>query len=260
MNRHLPARIVVRNINTGVFTRSMRRNFQPPALVIQRAWRNWRKRKDEIDPISLSRVVPPVFVHVSKLGKETYFTANTLATYIFETGDYRNPLTRLPFSTVEIMRLARVTGVEGILNVGERARERNFRIERNSLRSFFDDEVASAIDLFINYIGNSHLLEVGHMVRHMMTMVFPPIIVTVARVQRSDAEYVNDLFGIIQTKIEEIRNLPCYAESSLVTAIMIFQQFVQDIRSQVQTQSFIAGQSANIDIGGIEIRIDLTNI
>ena len=256
MSRHLPSRIVVPK--TGVITRSMHRKFHPPSLVIQRCWRAWQQRKGAMDPITLCQVQPPVFVHVSPDGKETLFSANVLADFVFQTGDYRMPLTRAPFNTVEIMRLARLSGMREILDVEERNLERNARIERDSLRTFFDDEIANAIDMFSDYIEANHDIEIGFLVRHMMSMTFPPIIVTIARVQRGDSEYVADLFSVIDAKIADIRRLE--GSRNLDTVMMIFEQFVEDIRTQVRHGSFVNGQSANIDIGGIQIRIDLQTI
>ena len=50
------------------------------------------------------------------------------------------------------------------------------------LTEIFEEEVASAIDTFLQYIeSNRQFINTGHLVRHMLALVFPTIIVTVAR-------------------------------------------------------------------------------
>ena len=248
-----------KTIKMRMITRSMKRKFQPPALVIQRAWLSWVKRRDKIDPITQSVVTPPVFVHVSPTGKETYYTARILAEYVEQTGDYRNPLTREPWTSIEIMRLARLSQNVNILQVGDRERERQERFDRESLRTFFDDEIHSSVDLFINFVSQNEFVNTGIIVRFLVTTIFPPIIVTVARVQRNDPTYVNSIFDILGAKIDLLRR-EYTINYQVGTAIVIFEQFIRDIRIQVESQSFVTGSVANIDIGGLQIRIDLETI
>ena len=242
-----------------MITRSMKRKYQPPALVIQRAWIEWKRRRDKIDPITQLQVTPPVFVYVSPNGTETYYTASVLADYVHQTGDYRNPMTREPFTTVEIMRLARLSGNVHILNVGERERERRERFERESLRTFFNEEITSSLDLFMNFISQNEFANTGIVVRFLVTTIFPPIIVSVARVQRNDPEHVDRIFALVDAKISQMRD-EFDSNYQLRTALIIFEQFMRDIRLQVESHSFINGSSANIDIGGLAIRIDLAHI
>lgn len=241
-----------------MITRSMKRMYLCPSLIIQRAWRRWVKRRGKIDPITLTQVIPPVFVHVSDDCTETYFSAAQLVAFIEQSGDYRNPLTRVEFNTVEIMRLVRLTGNESILNVARLKNIRQSRIEQESLRAFFDDEIDTAIATFVDYISDNRHLTAGHMVRHMMALVFPTIIVTVARVQRNDSEYVDDLFGIIDQRVDEMENITHSVH--VRTAVMIFRHFVRDIRTQVDSGSLLNGRSAQIDVGGMLIRIDLSQL
>tara|TARA_B110000008_G_C16805473_1_gene498491 strand:+ start:453 stop:926 length:474 start_codon:yes stop_codon:yes gene_type:complete len=157
------------------------------------------------------------------------------------------------------MRLARLSQNVNILQVGDRERERQERFDRESLRTFFDDEIHSSVDLFINFVSQNEFVNTGIIVRFLVTTIFPPIIVTVARVQRNDPTYVNSIFDILGAKIDLLRR-EYTINYQVGTAIVIFEQFIRDIRIQVESQSFVTGSVANIDIGGLQIRIDLETI
>jgi len=240
----------------------MHRKFMHPAKVIQRAIRSYIQFKSVIDPITLTRIQHPVFVAITLDGHEYYFSAHSLALYIKESGDYRNPMTRVEFNTIEIQRLVRLSGVTEILNVQERKQERAELIQRNSLRSFFEEEVVNSITNFLQYItANRNYLNRGHLVRHLLALVFPTIIVTVARTARTDPEFVPELFDLMYDREENIRMaLSGRPESTVRTIVLIFNQFLNDIHTQFNNGELTNGQTANIDVGGMHVRIDLSSI
>lgn len=251
----LPNKIYMRRI----VTRSMRRRFMNPVTKIQRAWRHFLKFRHMIDPITLDTIEHPVFVLITDDMHEYYFSAMSLALYIKESGDYRNPMTRKEMNTVEIRRLVRLSGVEDILNVEECKEARIERNQRDSLRSFFEEEVANAIDTFLQYIhSNRHFLNTGHLVRHMLALVFPTIIVTVARTVRTDPDFIDELFELLESRQEAIISIS--DRGSIRSVSIIYGQFLQDIRNQVEQNVLASGETANIDVGGMSVRIDLQNI
>jgi hypothetical protein len=254
----LPRKIFMRR----VITRSMHRKFMHPAKVIQQVWKRYVKYRNVIDPITLDRIQHPIFVAVTPDGHEYCFSAVSLAMYIRESGDYRNPMTRAEFNQIEIQRLVRLSGITEILNVQERKEERAEQIQRNSLRAFFEEEVVASIETFLNYIStNSNYLNRGHMVRHLLALVFPTILVTIARTVRSDPEYTNELFEMLFTRENHIREaLVGRPESTMRTIVVIYNQFLTDIQNQVGSGELLTGQTANIDVGGMHVRIDLGSI
>lgn len=254
----LPNKIYMRR----VITRSMHRKFMHPARVLQRAWRVYVKFKNVTDPITLGPIQHPVFVAVIPDGHEYYFSAVPLAMYIQESGDYRNPMTRVEFNQIEIQRLVRLSSVAGILNVQERKQERAESIQRNSLRVFFEEEVVHAIDTFVLYIStNNNYLNRGHLVRHLLALVFPTILVTVARTVRNDPGYVEELFELMRNREDQIRTaLTGRTESTVRTISLIYSQFLNDIHGQVGNGELMTGRTANIDVGGMNVRIDLASI
>ncbi len=233
-----------------------------PARTIQRAWRAYVKFKNVTDPITLGPIQHPVFVAVTPDGHEYYFSAVPLAMYIKESGDYRNPMTRAEFNQIEIQRLVRLSDIADILNVQERKQERAEAIQRNSLRAFFEEEVVHAIDTFMLYIStNNNYLNRGHLVRHLLALVFPTILVTVARTVRNDPDYVDELFDLMRDREEQIRTaLSGRPESTGRTISLIYNQFLTDIHNQVGNGELMTGQTANIDVGGMHVRIDLASI
>lgn len=243
-----------------IVTRSMLRTFQSPTKVIQRAWRRRLARKGQIDPITMGPLEPPVFTSVGETGHEHHFSAVPLAEFVRESGDFRNPVTRVEFNEIEIRRLVRLTGMEELLDVEERKRQRMERLQRESLRGFFESEITTAIDAFIEYIEcnpmNHHS---GFLVRHMLTLVFPTIIVTIARCSRTDREFVDDLFEIIEGRREALQRALRHHPSHR-TVPALFSQFTSDIRRQSMDNMLENGQTASIDIGGMAIRIDLEHI
>jgi len=255
MNSKLPNYIFMRRI----VTRSMHRKFLHPARTIQRAWRRYCKLRNMSDPITLGPLQSPIICFVTDKGCEYYFSAVPLAMYIQQSGDYRNPMNRIEFNTIEIRRLVRMSGVTDILNVLECKEERAMHIQQQSLRTFFEEEIISSIDTFLQYIrANEHYLNTGHLVRHMLALVFPTIIVTVARVVRNDPDFTDDLFEIIRRQ-PQLSNLIA-TRPNAIGITTIYAQFIADIRHQVDNNLFSTGQTVNIEIGGMRVNIDLRDI
>lgn len=264
---NLPSKIYMQPLYTKrkaymrqIMTRSMVRTFQSPTTVIQRAWRRFQGRKGRVDPITMGPLEPPVFTCVGETGHEHHFSAVPLAEFVRESGDFRNPITRVEFNEIEVRRLVRLTGMEEILDVEERKRQRMERLQRESLRGFFESEITNAIDSFIEYVEcnpmNHHS---GFLVRHMLTLVFPTIIVTIARCSRTDREYVEQLFEIIDGRREMLREALRHHPSHR-TVPVLFSQFTEDIRRQAMNSMLENGQTASIDLNGMAIRIDLEHI
>ena len=78
--------------------------------IIAAAWRNRAKPRE--DPIMLAPIERP-WKHVDgATGVVTWFDANSLAQYIASEGNTLHPLTRVPFTQVEIRRLQNASRVD----------------------------------------------------------------------------------------------------------------------------------------------------
>lgn len=70
-------------------------------VKIQRALR--------VDPITLQRIRGPVYT-LTRNGVHLLFDAHNLHTYIFRTGDLRDPVARERYTLAELQKLQRVSG------------------------------------------------------------------------------------------------------------------------------------------------------
>lgn len=60
---------------------------------------------NEVDPITLEPPTPPVFKHFNSTGKLNAFDARNLAAYFRATGNFIHPVTREPFTRIDVLRL-----------------------------------------------------------------------------------------------------------------------------------------------------------
>lgn len=60
---------------------------------------------NDVDPITLEPPTPPVFKHFNSAGKLNAFDARNLAEYFRVSGNFIHPVTREPFTRVDVMRL-----------------------------------------------------------------------------------------------------------------------------------------------------------
>lgn len=82
------------------------------AKKIAKWWRYWKEIRQIEDPITLEGIDGQPFIFVSKNPPYLGYTfgANSLATYVVESLNFHNPLTREEFKPVEISRLAHLSG------------------------------------------------------------------------------------------------------------------------------------------------------
>ena len=221
-----------------------RRTVHKRIAVLQRRWRSVRQLRD---PITLDSMCPPVFFHVDDRGGCTQFGARVLAEYVTTTGDTRNPLTRRPFLRVELMRLARLSRIPGVSNIEALQTTREVEIERESLRTFFIDEMTSDLALLNEF--SSSRMSVGYLTRHILSLTFPTIVVNVVRVLRSDAEFIEVVF-----------DREGATSSQFIMSLHVFEQFVRDLKEKADDGSLVTGTRASVSIGGVNISLNLEDI
>lgn len=253
---NLPKKIYMNRI----VTRSMHRKFMNPARTIQRSWRQYQNIKGKTDPISLSPLTHPIFVAVTSDGHEYYFSAISLALYIEESGDYRNPYTREEFNTIEIRRLVRLSNVNSILDVEACKKQRIDRMQRDSLRAFFEEEVVSVVNNFVDYSRGHAFFNAGYLIRHMMALVFPTIMVTMARVVRNDPDFSDELLELLEGRSNLLSEALQSRPRTMQPVLNIYTQFIRDVRTQVEQNALVTGHIANFDAGGLAVQVDLQSI
>ena len=125
---------------------------------------------------------------------------------------------------------------------------------------FFEEEIISSIDTFLQYIrSNEHYVNTGHLVRHMLALVFPTIIVTVVRVVRTDPDFVEELFQLIMSRRDHLSDIVQTRPNAIGISTM-YAQFINDIREQVDNDTLSTGHTANVEVGGMRVNIDLRDI
>jgi len=242
-------------------TRAKTRASQTIA-TLQRRWRMYHAR---IDPITRERVRFPVFVHAFE-GGDSVFSANTLAEYVRASGDYRNPLTRQPFNRCEVLRLARISGVGGIVNQKIAEEERKREVERESLRAWFMGELENDIYMLRDFAQrptSNMPYSTSFVVRQMLAVTFPSLIVNIVRILRLGESYAETLFSQLRSTVDVMRVTMEDDEAftpQFTTSLVVFAQFINDLEQHVQDGTLMSGTTANVVIGGMNIRINLRDI
>ena len=211
----------------------------------------YRRVKSHTDPLTMEPVRFPVFTYVTTEGHETLYSAKPLAEYVRSSGSVRDPLTRNEFSRVELRRLSRISRV--LLDPGGLERRRRDKEEAESLRAWFINDIEENIATIRTESTTSFLL----------SSLFPSLVVNVVRYTRhcDDESYeslTSELFHRIHCMIDSLRA----EEDSPVfrTTLLIFNQFVRDLRTHVDNRTLLSGSAANINIGGLSISMNLRDI
>jgi len=138
------------------FTTRVLRNYSRWALAqeqsirrLQRWWRSTKRLQPQntVDYITLEPVGCPVFRHVSDTGHVTAFTAGPLAEYLVSSGNFTHPETRVPFLSVELLRLDHLTKRQFNLHINQHHIEAESKDSRatQQLEDFFVSEVRALI-------------------------------------------------------------------------------------------------------------------
>lgn len=220
--------------------------------VIQRIF---RRTKLSIDPITREPIRFPVFIHVTPQGHETLYTAKILASYIRSSGSALDPATRIPFNSAELVRLSRVSGID-VKSVDALEEVRRNRVETESLQAWLLNDIEENIASLRSFNTMS--------TRRMLSTVFPSLIVNVVRYVRNCDEGHYDstaesLFASINTMVDVLESEHAQVVS-FRTMLMIFRQFLSDLRMHVESRTLLSGSAANINIGGMSISMNLQDI
>tara|TARA_Y100000748_G_scaffold303784_1_gene310187 strand:+ start:654 stop:1241 length:588 start_codon:yes stop_codon:yes gene_type:complete len=194
------------------------------------------------------------------------FSARTLAEYVRVSGDYRNPLTRQPFNRCEVLRLARIVGDPNLAEQEVREAERKRAAEQESLRTWFLGELENDIYMLRDFARrptSTMPYSTSFVVRQMLAVTFPSLIVNIVRILRLGESYGEHLFVELRSTVRIMRT--CMEEEEALTpqfttALVVFDQFLNDLEHHVQDGTLLAGTTANVVIGGMNIRLNLRDI
>ena len=230
--------------------------------TLQRRWKRYHHR---IDPITREPVRFPIFVHVHK-GGDSVFSARTLAEYVRVSGDYRNPLTRQLFNKCEVARLARIVGDDSIAEQEVREADRKRAAEQESLRTWFLGELENNIYMLRDFARrptNNMPHNTSFVVRQMLAVTFPSLVVNIVRILRLGESHSENLFAELRATVQTMRM--CMEDDEALTpqfttALVVFDQFLNDLEQHVHDGTLMTGTTANIVIGGMNIRLNLRDI
>ena len=217
--------------------------------------KRFRRMRSMFDPITREPVCFPIFMHVTPQGHETIYSARVLASYIRASGNAQDPTTRIPFNKTELARLSRVSGIN-VRSMEELEEVRRDRVETESLQAWLLNDIEENIASLRSFNPLSP--------RHMLSTVFPSLIVNVVRFVRNCRE--EDYDSTTETLFCSIGNMVNVLESehtenlSFRTMLMIFRQFLTDLRVHVESRTLLSGSAANIHIGGMRISMNLQDI
>ena len=147
-----------------VLTRAARRRHRASSKI-GAAWREHAKRIGP-DPIMLTPIETP-WRHVdARTNVVTYFCATSLAQYIESTGVTTHPLTRVPFTSIEIRRLQRASGID-LDSALERHASESTRAHESpdAIHGFLETDVANVVQTIVEDASNPDLSEMDAMIR-----------------------------------------------------------------------------------------------
>lgn len=112
-----------------------------------------RSRNDR-DPITLERIHPPIFKHVSPGGYVSGFTASALAAYIEASGDFQHPVTRHPFNACELRRLQNLlplTSTDLCANRESLQSKRVHTINEHNMLDWLEQYAGNAVETMLGF-------------------------------------------------------------------------------------------------------------
>ena len=243
------------------FTRSIKRRSSKGICLFQGIWRNRRHLLLEKDPITLDNFEHPIFKHVDEAGNTSYFTATILAEYIMNTGDYRNPLTRVDLNDVEIRRLARLSGRMEILDTAAREQERKRTLERDSLREFFFGELDSIMETAHELSRTT--FTIPYMLRNFITGVFPQLVILCIRIMRADGEFLGEFSGRLFSDIDRLKIRSVTAGNiRFMSAVVVLENFCCTVVDRAREGNLVdmESQTAIVQAAGLTLTVDATQI
>ena len=212
---------------------------------IQAWWGRVRGRLRRLrrqDPITLMPLGPPVFVHISQRPPhtETVFSPRVLAAYLEDAGDFRDPMTREPLSSVDVLRLqhlARAKGrTETRVHDDMRALEarRAEREQEDTLVSFISDEVISVAGEIRDLVRRPGM-SLADVISDLQTNLFPTFSVGCMRVHTVRQSELPPLMARVQ-RIVEGEGAPEGAVAHPI-AQMVSRSFLRTTLEQIRSQS-----------------------
>lgn len=125
-------------------------------------WYRARHCSNPLDPLTLEPVRNhhPLFFHVTPSRQIIGFSATHLADYILRTGNVHNPATQVPFSSVELTRLSRLSGIPLCEDTLARARAAHHKQqERHNLYAYLEADSAGVLRQMIDALQACHTLQ-----------------------------------------------------------------------------------------------------
>ena len=208
------------------------------ACSVQRCYKKWKKRHATIDPITKTRPEDPIFVFVAQDGVETIFDGVALAEYIADTGDIKHPLTRKPFSPLELSRLQRIVGPSLVINDSERnQRRRKDLMEELSVLAYLEDAVLSNATEMIDLANNADV-STNSIVRRYIMNLFPFITGNIMRILQVSADAAISI-------CEELKAIMQHTQHDTdmyynATALLIARGFVDDLIERIKSNNLPA--------------------
>ena len=125
-------------------------------------WYHARHCSNPIDALTLepTRNHHPLFLHVTPHHKIIGFSATHLADYILRTGNVLNPNTQVPFTSLEIRRLSRCSGIPLGEDVLARAREAHKKQQdRHNLYAYLEADSADVMLQMIDALQSCNTMQ-----------------------------------------------------------------------------------------------------
>ena len=217
--------------------------------------KTFRRAKSAIDPIYKRTRLFPIFIHVTQQNARNIIYSQSFGVIHPLEWSALDPTTRIPFTNAELLRLSRISGID-VKNAEALEEVRRNHVETESLQAWLLNDIEENIASLRSFNTMS--------TRRMLSTVFPSLIVNVVRyVRNCDEEHYDStaesLFVSINAMVDVLESEHAHVVS-FRTMLMIFRQFLSDLRMHVDSRTLLSGSAANINIGGMSISMNLQDI
>ena len=170
-----------------------------------------------IDPITFESVEYPVFKHVSK-NTTNYYSAKVLANFIFQTGDYRSPITREEFCNEDLKRLQRLSGYNELISLREiNKTNRQDEIHAQEIRDFHQNDIMQQIEMIICVARDYQKVFSIKMVQSLIYVnTLKRCLSNLRYVQEFADNHVDTMEAIILSKLLDARESTLFCEEIII--------------------------------------------
>lgn len=213
------------------------------AAKILKWWRHWKNIRKLEDPITLDGIQGQPYIFVSKNHPYLKYTfgATSLSTYVIESLNFDNPLTREPLNSNEIARLSRLSGNPETLKAYHNrymlAEQRELTVSAMKSCEWDVEECVNTAFMEGEYLTDQNGIadnrDVQDLIYELETELFPEMAMALKKLlhyetlPRMESQAAHSLAKKIIEKIKQKSNEPPYVDERILQVLLnFFEKFL----------------------------------